>query len=143
MVEHCKAGIVIYWPPSKWKARLVLGSPEFNLSNTLVNSQLIGLWPVGILNCVGHTMKTIGLPITINYCGTHIMPDFCKFPPFIRDLSLNHYKRFPQNLLQFKHKLLPTVSLLTFLRFVLLCLFQSISNSKAGLPLMSIKLLNV
>ena len=69
MVEHCKAGIVIYWPPPKRKAELVLGSPEFNLSNTLVNSQLIGLLPVGILNHVGHnenyrfTNKQLIVPI--------------------------------------------------------------------------------
>jgi len=29
---------------------LFLGSPEFKSSATLVNSQLVCLWPVGILN---------------------------------------------------------------------------------------------
>ena len=33
-------------------ADVVLGSPEFNLSVTLVNSQLVCLPPVGILNLV-------------------------------------------------------------------------------------------
>ena len=37
-----------FWPP----ADVVLGSPEFNFSSTLVNSQLVCLTPVGILNLV-------------------------------------------------------------------------------------------
>ena len=38
------AGLVI------WRPGFGLGSPEFNSSATLVNSQLVRLLPVGILN---------------------------------------------------------------------------------------------
>ena len=37
-----------FWP----LADVVLGSPEFNFSSTLVNNQLVRLLPVGILNLV-------------------------------------------------------------------------------------------
>ena len=39
-----------FWPPADHD--VVLGSPEFNFSSTLVNSQLVCLPPVGILNLV-------------------------------------------------------------------------------------------